>query len=303
MSIQFRHYQSPADYQLVDDFLIEHYQENNSDGNWIEPVWEYMHGHPFLDSPALGKIGLWEDREEVTAIVNYESILGEAFFQFHPTYRHLAPEMLAYAEENLSGISKKDDRRFLQAFVNDDDEAFLALVRERGYALDDQRTRPFYRFDIPDPFPSITLPPGFCLKSLVDECDWRKVNRVLWRGFNHAGEPPTGDGVEEERRKMFDTPRGRRDLKIVVAAPNGDFVAFCGMFYEENHHYAYVEPVATDPDYRCMGLGKAVVLEGIRRCGLLGANLAYVGSDQDFYKALGFKKVFDSQCWVKYLEA
>jgi GNAT superfamily N-acetyltransferase len=98
---------------------------------------------------------------------------------------------------------------------------------------------------------------------------------------------------------MFDTPKARRDLKIAVAAPNGDFVDFCGMFYEPTGRFAYVEPVATDPDYRRLGLSKAAVLEGIRRCGVLGATVSYVGSNQPFYRAIGFRKVYDSECWVK----
>jgi predicted N-acetyltransferase YhbS len=49
-----------------------------------------------------------------------------------------------------------------------------------------------------------------------------------------------------------------------------------------------------------MGLGKAAVWEGIRRCGVLGATVAYVGSDQEFYQAIGFTKRFDSRCWIKY---
>jgi len=129
-----------------------------------------------------------------------------------------------------------------------------------------------------------------------------KVNRVLWRGFNHEGEPPAGGDELEERRKMFDTPRARRDLKIAVKAPNGDFAAFCGMFYEPTHQYAYVEPVATDPDYRRMGLGNAAVLEGIRRCSALGATVAYVGSDRQFYRSIGFKVLYTRECWVKYLD-
>jgi predicted N-acetyltransferase YhbS len=100
---------------------------------------------------------------------------------------------------------------------------------------------------------------------------------------------------------MFDTPKARRDLKIAVKAPNGDFVAFCGMFFEANNQFAYVEPVATDPDYRRLGLGKAVVLEGIRRCADLGAKEAFVGSDQLFYQTIGFQKVYNTECWVKYL--
>jgi predicted N-acetyltransferase YhbS len=72
------------------------------------------------------------------------------------------------------------------------------------------------------------------------------------------------------------------------------------MWYESVNQYAYVEPVATDPDYRRMGLGKAAVLEGIRRCGELGATVAYVGNDLLFYQSIGFKKVYTGECWVKY---
>jgi GNAT superfamily N-acetyltransferase len=104
---------------------------------------------------------------------------------------------------------------------------------------------------------------------------------------------------------MFDTPKGRRDLKIVVEAPapGGPFVAFCGMFYEPTNRFAYVEPVATDPKYRRMGLGKATVQEGIRRCGALGATVAFVGNDLPIYRSVGFQKVYVSECWLKYFVA
>ncbi len=81
--------------------------------------------------------------------------------------------------------------------------------------------RPFARFAIPDPFPEIVLPEGFHLKSLADDCDWAKVNRVLWRGFNHPGEPPVGETALAERRVMFDTPKARRDLKGCRSSAGG----------------------------------------------------------------------------------
>jgi len=301
MSIRFRTYNDPSDYQRVDDFLIEHYQPGNQDGNWIEPAWEYMHGHPFLDKSALSKIGIWEDSGKIVALAHYESRLGEAFFEFHPEYRHLRQEMLEYAESSLQGVSEKDGRRYLQAYINDYDEQFLSLVRERGYEQKLEWARPMAQFTIPDPFPPITLPEGFRLTSLAEKPDWEKVHRVMWRGFNHPGEPPAGPEWLEERRVMFDTPKARRDLKIVVEAPNGDFASICGMFYEPTNRYAYVEPVATDPTYRRLGLGKTVVLEGIRRCAELGASVAYVGSDQAFYLSLGFEVIYNSECWVKHL--
>ena len=297
-----RHYCHPEDYQRIDDFLIQHYQPGNQDGNWIEPAWEYMHFHSLLDSASLGKIGIWEEAGEIVAVAHYEWRLGEAFFQFHSGYRHLRQEMLDYAEANLFGRSEKDGRKYLCAYVNDNDDEFIALVKERGYEKDAEGARPMYEYVIPNPFPPITLPAGFHLKSLADECDWAKVNRVLWRGFDHEGEAPATAEELESRRHMFDTPTARRDLKIVVAAPDGEFAAFCGMFYQPDNKYAYVEPVATDPAYRRMGLGKAVVLEGIRRCGASGATVAYVGNDLEFYQAVGFTRVYSSECWLKYLE-
>jgi len=301
MSIQVRQYRNTYDYQRVADFLIEHYQPGNQDGNWIEPAWEYMHGHPGLDRTALGKIGIWEEAGKIVAVAHYEGRLGEAFFQFHPAYRHLREEMLAFAEGHLYGVSAKDGRRYLQAYANDNDAEFLALLRVRGYQRKEDGDRPMAVFSLPEPFPAITLPAGYRLQSLAEEPDWEKVHRVMWRGFNHPGEPPAGEDELEERQKMFDTPKARRDLKIVVKTPDGNFGSICGMFYEPTNRYAYVEPVATDPSNRRLGLGRAVVLEGIRRCAALGATVAYVGSDQEFYLSLGFEVIFISQCWFTYL--
>lgn len=302
MNIIFRNYGHAKDYALVSQFLIAHHQPGNLDGNWIEPAWEYMHFHPALDASNMGRFGIWEEAGEIVGMVHYEWHLGEAFFEFHPAFRHLQREMLEYAENNLAGISEKDGRKYLCAYVNDNDAEFISLVKERGYQHDPEGDRPMAKFDIPKPFPLITLPDGFQLKSLADDPDWAKVHRVLWRGFDHGDDVPMNEDEFESRRQMFDTPKARRDLKVVVEAPDGNFAAFCGVFYEPTGRFAYVEPLATDPDYRRMGLGKAAVLEGIRRCASLGATAAYVGSDLPIYMAIGFKVIYTSQCWKKYLE-
>jgi GNAT superfamily N-acetyltransferase len=302
MTITFRNYNHTDDYKLVDEFLICHHQLGNLDGNWIEPAWEYMHFHPALDSSNMSRFGIWEEAGEIVAVVHYEWHLGEAFFQFHPAYRHLRKEMLEYAEANLTGISKKDGRKYLCVYVNDNDSEFVSLMKQRGYERDEESNRPIAKFDIPNPFPEIKLADRFRLTSLAEDCNWAKVHRVLWRGFDHGDDVPMNEEEFESRRMMFDTPKARRSLKVAVEAPDGNFVAFCGMFYEPTGRFAYVEPVATDPDYRRMGLGKAAVLEGLRRCGELGATLAYVGSDHDFYLSFGFKVIYTSQCWVKCLD-
>jgi predicted N-acetyltransferase YhbS len=256
-----------------------------------------MHCHPDLDESCLEKIGLWEDAGNIVGVVHYESHLGEAFCEIHPGYPSLKPEMLAYAQAQLSG-ENGDRQRYLRIYVNDCDPDFEALVKARGYAQDDRYARPLSRRPIPDPFrPDIRLPGGFRLKSLADENDLAKIHRVLWRGFNHPGEPPA-EGLAW-RQKMQSGPHFRKDLTLVVEAPDGAFVTFCGLWYEARNRIAYIEPLATDPDFRRMGLARAALLESLRRCGELGAREAYVASDEAFYQALGFRRVYTSNCWVQ----
>ena len=299
MSITFRTYQSPQDYQRISAFLIENHQPSNRDGNWLEPAWEYMHAHPNFVPDDMDRFGIWANKGKIVAIVHYEDRLGKAFFQIKPGYSHLRSEMLTYAEEQLASPPNDQGTRQLCAYINDFDEPFVELAKSRGYQHTPEDDRPMAIVNIPEPFPNTQLPPGFHLTSLAEQPDWVKVNRVMWRGFNHPGEPDGRPEELESRRQMFDTITARRALKIAVVAPNGDFVAFCGMFYQPQNRFAYVEPVATDPEYRRMGLGKAAVLEGIRRCAELGATRAFVGSNQTFYLALGFRVIYVSQCWCK----
>lgn len=304
MNITVRPYKREEDYDLIGDFLIETYNGEKYN-NWLQPRWEYMHYHPYLYEGGgyneLNRIGIWEDSGKIVGIVHFEHSLGEVFFEVHPNYSHLKAEMLEYAEKNLYG--KTDDGRLLiKAFINDFDNELIAITEAKGYVKDESypQFRTITKFTITDPFPEIKLPEGFKLKSLTEDNNLEKINRVLWRGFNHPGEAPEKE--VEGRKLMQSAPNFNKDITIVVEAPNGEFVSFCGMWYDADNKIAYVEPVATDPEYRRMGLGKAVVLEGVRRCGDLGATIAIVESGQEFYYGIGFEKVFTRFPWVKYIE-
>ncbi len=291
-----RSYRHPDDFTTVSGFLTHHYQDGNQDGNWFQPVFEYAVTHPWFDETATDRIGIWEDGGEIVGLATYELRLGEAFFAVHPAYEHLKPEMLTHAEEWLTGTDD-EDHRTLRVFVNDFDTAFERVVVDRGYELAPRWHRPMSQFSIPSPFPPIEVPDGYRLQSLADENDLQKVHRVLHRGFNHEGEPPL-DGIAG-RIKMQSGPHFRKDLTIVGVAPNGDYVSYGGLWLDEVNRFGYVEPVCTDPDHRRRGLGRATVLEGIRRCGAEGATVAYVGTDKPFYLSFGFRTLFVQRCWRK----
>jgi len=294
MRATVRQYNHAADYEKVSRFLVRTYRTTGGHINWLQPRWEYMHYHPLIRGVDRGVIGIWEAHGEVVGVVHPEHAMGTAYFEIVPGHGALKPEMLRYAEEHVS--LGRDGVRRLRVFINDEDDEFQRVASEMGYVKGDG-CEPMSHFVIPSPFPAVPVPPGFRLKSLADDNDLRKVDRVLWRGFNHGDEPP--DGGMEDREFMQSAPNYRKDLNIVVEAPDGSFVSYCGIWYEPVHSIAYVEPVATDPEYRRMGLGRAAVLEGVRRCGEMGATVACVGTTKPFYLSLGFRRAYSSAAWQR----
>jgi Predicted acetyltransferase len=60
-----------------------------------------------------------------------------------------------------------------------------------------------------------------------------------------------------------------------------------------------VEPVCTVPAFRGRGISKAVIYEALRRAKTLGAKSAYVISDMEFYRKLGFETDKTFTFWWK----
>lgn len=303
MGLTERHYTDQkgfsADYHRVKQFLKKIYLPDHPYGNWQWNRWEWAHSLPNLNNDELKRMGVWEMDGEIVGFAGFEEDYGEAWLSLSldPDIPGLRKGMAEYA---LRHLAKTNDAGVtaVQVNVDDADEEFTAVLTELGYTPRDHMEYTAM-YTIPDPFPEIVLPEGYSLVSLAEENDLFKVNRILWRGFHHEGEPPE---TELPARSYAQSgPSFNKALTLAVKAPNGEFVSYCGMWYDPAEDYAMVEPVATDPDYRRLGLGKAVVLEGIRRCGALGAKVAYVGSRQDFYYAIGFKPLLENRWWYKEL--
>ena len=284
MTLGMRFYDIEKDFDAIGQFLIRVYRDEPP-SNWLQPRWEYAHSHPMMDKEDLNKIPIWEDNGEIVAAVLYEDKVGANHAQLDPQYPGLKREMLEFAKTNLIGDMKAG--RGTYVFLNDQDPEFGVLAEELGFEPKPEHAEILARYIVPNRFPEPRLPKGFRLQSLADEFNVTKVHRVMHRGFNHDGEPPQ-DELEDRRRKLS-APTLRRDLTMVAVAPNGDYASFAGIWPVPESTTCCIEPVATDPDYRRLGLGTAVVLEAIRRCAQEGATVAYVGSGQEFYLSMGFE--------------
>ncbi len=292
MSAKFQTYHPAplfgADYRRLRDFLI-----TLDSGNYHFGRWDWMITHSYLDASGLPKIGLWEDDGTVVAAATYDCELGRAYLLALPGYEALRGEMLMYAQDNLD----KDGQ--FAVLIRDGDLALQTLAMQQGYRPTQEQERDaVYLLDLPIVPP--TLPDGFSITSLRETYDPFRYGQALWRGFNHETD---GEGPYVHNDKLaleLERPHVNLDLKIAIVAPGGDFVSFCGMWQDSRCQSALVEPVATDPAYRGLGLGRAAVTEALRRCAALGAKRAYVGSSQQFYYHIGFRPYAASTWWKRH---
>lgn len=148
------------------------------------------------------------------------------------------------------------------------------------------------------------LPDGFKIASMADNYDAFKYGEVLFKGFDHEEGDRIFTASEEEILQYngeFNAPNVNKELKIIALDSEGEYAAYCGMWYDVSCEYGIVEPLVTIPKYRKMGLGRAVVYEGIKRCKELGAKSVFVGSSQQFYYSIGFVPYGNGTYWAKKL--
>ena len=213
-----RRYEHASDYSRVGEFLVRTYRTTGSHVNWLQPRWEYMHHHAFIRNLDLSPIGIWEADGRIVGVVHPEHREGTVYFEFDPAHADLRRDMLQHAEEHLARES--DGTRTLRIFVNDSDGELQRLARQNGYEQDGAHEE-MSRFDITGPVPEPPVPAGFRIASLADDDDFQKLHRLLWRGFNHEGEPPPG--ARADREFMQSAPNFRKDLNVVIVASDGGF--------------------------------------------------------------------------------
>ncbi len=275
--IRFQSY-TEADYDAVCDFLIALNRNDRDHINWNWARFEWMVGHPEFDREAASSIGLWISGGKVAGAAIYDMYFGEAFCGVLPEHERLYPEILDYAYREL-----KDDAG-LGIAICDGNAKELEAAGRAGFAPDGQ-TETVMKLELSHPF-AAKLPDGFRAVPLDPAKEADAFRWLLWQGFDHGG-----DRAEFEREdRIAHRRRGhlRTDLSLAAVAPNGEYAAYCCLWYHESTDYAYIEPVCTVPAWRGRGAAKALLFTALDRARALGAKSTYVISDMAFYRKLGF---------------
>lgn len=120
------------------------------------------------------------------------------------------------------------------------------------------------------------------IRRVTDAADWSGVLDVWATGFGW----PRADVERQYQPALLE----RVELPIVAVWRAGEIVAACALHVEGE--LAYLMHMATKPDWRCRGLGFALVRSALGLAGAAGATTAHLVASPDglrLYPRLGFR--------------
>ncbi len=176
-------------------------------------------------------------------------------WQLDPARPELLDEILPWFESVSEGVDRK-------VSVRAADEDALARLAAHGY-LPDERMLADDGYWVQlnwralDDIASPALPDGFTFRTAASAGAEAAVaaHVAAWHPSTF-----TMRGYEGAR----ETWPYRDDLHVLVEAPDGTMVSTAIMWFDEANRTAEFEPVGTHQRYRRLGLGKALLLHGMR---------------------------------------
>jgi len=303
MRILSRFFGGEADVRRMRAFLSAARLDGSQPGYWHvgDLLWRLYQNTVFDPFTSLR---LWEkDGGELLGFVCY-SPLEWVDVQVHPRLRGnglVEEQMLAWAEEHrLELPAKEDGTRSLQTGGLDIDPQRVTFLERHGF----ERTGHHYinlMRDLSMPISDEPFPDGFTVQHVADESEFEErvsIHREVWH--------PSKVTLEAYRR-MRTAPGYTPELDLVATTPEGVFASYCICWFDPASKSGEFEPVGTRAAFRRKRLGRAVMLEGLRRLKACGAQTALVtseGSNQaalTLYQSVGFQIINRDYGYVKKL--
>lgn len=297
-------------FREVERFLGESHARYAHPRNWQIDRWNFtftvsriMHGESIENWER--RIGLWRDeRGRIACMAHEEEQRGDVFFEFtSPEAESEAPidDMLDFAE-TVCALPRNGGTGFGLRVPTDD--AFLAgIIARRGYAKADWseplsvRSIDWSRADAPSAPAASSTAADLTLVS-GDVVDPAKKAIAHARAFGYADSSPERIPLSVAAfAELRNAPSYRGELDLAWQNGTGDIVSFVGLWFDPVSRLAILEPVGTIPAYRRKRLAERLIAEGSRSVAALGAKALYVGSDQAFYRAIGFEVVISQNVW------
>jgi ribosomal protein S18 acetylase RimI-like enzyme len=251
-------------------------------------VWQLFHMQTGFARSEI--VHLWEDADgTLLGFVLVYPTWGFFDLEVQAQHRDTALEraMLTWAETQLRAQPGCDGA--LYTLVHDHDTSRRELLAQHGYTQGAPWL--YLQRSLAEPIPRPRLLPDFHVRPVQDASEADARAGVLAAAFGAPAQP-------ERYRQLMQAPGYNRELDLVAVAPDGQFGAFALGWIDHGNKVGQFEPVGTAPEFRRMGLGRAVLLEGMRYMQVRGAESIMVIVEEaeqaarTLYESVGLKP-----CW------
>ena len=303
MRTSSRFFSGEADVQRMKAFLSAARVDGSQPGAWHvgDLLWRLYQNTVF---DPFTSFRLWESGGgELLGFVCF-SPLEWVDLQVHPRLRKsglIEEQMLPWAEQHRLELPTNDDgTRSLGTGGLDIDPQRGVCLERHGYKRTEHHYTNLIR-DLSQPIPDEPPPDGIVIRHVADEAEFEErvsVHREVWH--------PSKVTLEAYHR-MRTAPGYIPELDLVAATPEGVFASYCICWFDPVSKSGEFEPVGTRLAFQRKRLGRAVMLEGLRRLRARGAETAFVTSEGSnkaalaLYTSVGFRIINRDYEYVKKL--
>lgn len=254
------------------------------------------------DDPA--NVALWVDAEgELLAWAVLQAPFWTIDYTIHPgAPAGLHAELLAWADARTRAVLDTPHARpawFVMAFS--DQTARIRDLEAAGFACqadvgEDSWSKVFMHRPGHAPVPDTPLPAGFAIRPLAGDAEveaYVELQREVFESRNMT---------VAWRARTLRRPEYVPDLDLIAVAPDGRLAGFCIGWLDPGAARGQIEPLGVRAEFRKFGLGRALLLECLRRLRARGVENVYVETDNyrdaalELYESAGFRVLRD--VWV-----
>jgi mycothiol synthase len=297
--LKARPYVGIGDLEKMRNLLIEGRRANNGtyyvhvgDLNW----WLF---YPPLECDLWQYISVWDDPQDPGRLMGW-ALLSPSWSAYdvyvQPELRG-SPEaevMYLYAEEQLADLARsRNQAKIYRLWVAQGDGIYSDHLLRCGFKNSGENVLYMTRL-LDEPISVPVLPEGIEVRPMTGEQDAPARAAAQYAAFDSKipFERYLQRFLEFMRSPVYD-----HELDIVAASPDGRIGSFCIVWIDPVNHVGLFEPVGTHPAFRGRGMGKAVMLEGLRQLQARGMQTAIVCTIENnlpaikLYESVGFTTV------------
>lgn len=252
-----------------------------------------------LDDPA--NVALWVDgTDQLMAWAVLQAPFWTIDYTIHPgAPAGLHAQVLAWADARARAVLDTPDSRpawFVTVFA--DQTARTRDLEAAGFACqadvgEDSWSKVFMGRPGQAPVPDAPLSDGFAIRPLAGEVEVEAYVELQREVFDSR------NMTVAWRARTLHRPEYVPALDLVAVAPGGRLAGFCIGWLDPSAPRGQVEPLGVRAEFRQFGLGRALLLECLRRLQARGVEDVYVETDNyrdaalELYESAGFHVLRD----------